>query len=62
MESRAAILSSLFQAPYDEIKKVIKAASEDPVLGNYIGYTEDQVETHIHLIGYHGSTVAIGCV
>jgi glyceraldehyde-3-phosphate dehydrogenase/erythrose-4-phosphate dehydrogenase len=30
-------------APYDEIKKVIKAASEDAVLGQYVGYTEDQV-------------------
>ena len=31
------------QAPYAEIKKVMKAASEDPVLGQYVGYTEDQV-------------------
>jgi len=30
-------------ASYDEIKKVIKAASESKELGRYIGYTEDQV-------------------
>ncbi|CAI8010844.1 Glyceraldehyde-3-phosphate dehydrogenase [Geodia barretti] len=30
-------------ATYDEIKKVVKAASEDSVLGQYVGYTEDQV-------------------
>jgi glyceraldehyde 3-phosphate dehydrogenase len=29
-------------APYDEIKKVIKAAAEGPMKG-YLGYTEDQV-------------------
>merc|ERR1719334_41463 len=30
-------------ASYDEIKKVVKAASESKALGKYIGYTEDQV-------------------
>lgn len=30
-------------ASYDEIKATIKAASEDPILGRYMGYTEDQV-------------------
>jgi len=30
-------------ASYDEIKKVVKAASESKELGKYIGYTEDQV-------------------
>lgn len=30
-------------ASYDEIKAVIKKASEDPTLGRYMGYTEDQV-------------------
>ena len=36
----------VFQTSYDAIKKVIKATSEDPVLGKYIGYTEDQVHTY----------------
>lgn len=31
------------QASYDDIKKTMKAASEDPKLKEYIGYTEDQV-------------------
>jgi len=30
-------------ASYDEIKATIKKASEDPQLGRYMGYTEDQV-------------------
>lgn len=30
-------------ATYDEIKAVIKAASECPTLGRYMGYTEDEV-------------------
>ena len=38
----------VFQASYDAIKKVIKATSEDPVLGKYMGYTEDQVHTCIY--------------
>ena len=33
----------VFQATYEAIKKVVKAASEDAVLGKYVGYTEDQV-------------------
>lgn len=32
-----------FQCNYEDIKKAFKYASEDPVLGKYIGYTEDQV-------------------
>lgn len=30
-------------ASYDEIKAVIKKASESPNLGRYMGYTEDEV-------------------
>jgi len=30
-------------ATYDEIKATVKAASENPALGRYMGYTEDQV-------------------
>lgn len=30
-------------AKYDEIKAVMKKASEDPKMGRYLGYTEDQV-------------------
>ena len=30
-------------ASYDEIKAVVKKASEDPSLGRYVGYTEDEV-------------------
>jgi len=30
-------------ASYDEIKRTIKAASEEKVLGRYMGYTEDEV-------------------
>lgn len=30
-------------ASYDEIKAVVKKASECPTLGRYVGYTEDEV-------------------
>ena len=33
----------LLQATYDEIKAVMKMASESPNLGKYLGYTEDDV-------------------
>ena len=35
----------LLQAKYDDIKKVVKAASEGPMKG-FLGYTEDQVQKH----------------
>ena len=31
------------QATYDEVKAALRTASEDPTLGKYVGYTEDQV-------------------
>ena len=33
----------LLQATYDEIKAIMKAASESAELGRYLGYTEDDV-------------------
>ncbi len=52
VSSSSAILLSLSyfkpialfdQATIDEIKKVVKAASEEKELGKYMGYTDDQV-------------------
>lgn len=37
---------SVLQAKYDDIKKVVKTASEGPLKG-ILGYTEDQVR-HYH--------------
>jgi glyceraldehyde-3-phosphate dehydrogenase type I len=31
------------KATYDDIKRTVKAASQDPELGRYMGYTEDEV-------------------
>lgn len=36
------------QAKYDDIKKVVKAASEGPMKG-FLGYTEDQVCSQLSL-------------
>ena len=36
-------LSLLLQATYEDVKAAIRAASQDPSRGKYIGYTEDQV-------------------
>ena len=35
------------QATYDEIKRVIKEASQSDQLKEYIAYTEDQVSTRV---------------
>ena len=43
-------------APYDEIKRVIKAASESPELKRYVGYTEDEVVS-TDFIGDERSTI-----
>ena len=45
---RKGLECGVLQASYDAIKKVVKAASEDPVLGKYVGYTEDQVIHTLH--------------
>lgn len=41
------------QATYDEIKRVIKEASQSDQLKEYIAYTEDQVSTRV-LVGKKG--------
>lgn len=33
----------IIQATYDEVKAALREASENPTLGKFIGYTEDQV-------------------
>ena len=38
-----SFISFLLQASYDEIKAVMKKASEDPALKKYLGYTDEQV-------------------
>ena len=47
---------SFSKAPYDEIKRVIKAASESPELSRYVGYTEDEVVS-TDFIGDERSTI-----
>ena len=34
------------QATYDQVKAALREASENPTLGKFIGYTEDQVRIH----------------
>merc|ERR1712168_315774 len=43
------------KATYDEIKQKIRAVSEDPVLGKYMGYTEDEVVSQDFLGDTHSS-------
>ena len=38
-----SFISFLLYASYDEIKAVMKKASEDPALKKYLGYTDEQV-------------------
>ena len=33
----------MVQATYDQVKAALREASENPTLGKFIGYTEDQV-------------------
>ena len=42
-------------ATYDQIKQKIKEASEDPSLGRYMGYTEDEVVSQDFLGDTHSS-------
>lgn len=42
-------------ASYDEIKAVVKKASEDPTLGKYLAYTEDQVVSSDFIGDTHSS-------
>merc|ERR1719262_1042364 len=42
-------------ATYDEIKAKIEAASKDPELGRYMGYTEDEVVSQDFLGDTHSS-------
>jgi len=43
------------KATYDDIKRKIKAVSEDPELGRYMGYTEDEVVSQDFLGDTHSS-------
>ena len=38
-----SFISFLLQASYDDIKAVMKKASEDPALKKYLGYTDEEV-------------------